>query len=458
MKDSIIVIDDEQDFLDSIRRGLVSAGFSNIALFSKPGDAVAAIREGKVFAVALIDITMPEINGVELLEIIKNTSPDTECLMVSAVDEARVAVDCLKKGAYDYLTKPISKDDLVSAVKRAQERRRLLEVVAVGKAPNRPEILNKDAFQPIVTRSDKMLRLLKEAELHAASDVPILITGESGTGKELLARGIHHSSTRADYPFTSINMASLVGTLFDSEFFGHTKGAFTGADRDHRGFLENTDHGTLFLDEIGDLPLDFQGKLLRVLQDGEFIKIGTGVASRVDIRIIAATNVDLDRLIAKQIFRKDLYYRLKGAWLHIPPLRERKEDIPLLAQTFLDERRYVYGRPQIDADALIELVSYDFPGNVRELRSIMQAAVNLSQGRTISTRYLPPYVLKSVPAGKGQKADRSREQTVMALADIEKAHILEAYEKTGRNKVQTAALLGIGLNTLRRKLASFGME
>jgi len=458
MKDSIIVIDDEQDFLDSVRRGLMSAGFKNIALFSKPGDAAALIREGKVFDVALIDVTMPEINGVELLEIIKNTSPDTECLMVSAMDEARMAVDCLRKGAYDYLTKPISRDVLVSAVRRAQERKRLLAVVAVGNTPQRLEIANKAAFQSLLTRSEKMLRLVKEAELHATSDVPVLITGESGTGKELLARGIHHSSTRAGSPFTSINMASLVGTLFDSEFFGHVKGAFTGADKDHRGFLENTNRGTLFLDEIGDLPLDFQGKLLRVLQDGEYIKIGTSVARRVDIRIIAATNVDLDRLIAKQMFRKDLYYRLKGAWLHIPPLRERKEDVPLLSQAFLDEFRLVYGRPQIDADALMALVSYDFPGNVRELRSMMQSAVNLSQGRTISRRHLPPYVAKSVLPSRSQRIENGQDVPVAALADVEKAHILKAYEKTGRNKVQTAVMLGIGLNTLRRKLDSYGID
>ena len=180
--------------------------------------------------------------------------------MVTAVNEARVAVECLQKGAYDYLTKPVSRDELVSTFNRALERRRLLEVLSVGKTGTLPQIKHKDAFAPIVTQSEKMLRLLKEAELHAASDVPVLITGESGTGKELLARAIHRSSPRASFPFTSINMASLTGSLFDAEFFGHTKGAFTGAEKDRAGYLEHSNRGTLFLDEIGDLPLDFQGK------------------------------------------------------------------------------------------------------------------------------------------------------------------------------------------------------
>jgi DNA-binding NtrC family response regulator len=366
-----------------------------------------------------------------------------------------MAVECLQKGAYDYLTKPVSRDELVSKINRALERRRLLEVLSVGKTGSLPQIKHKDAFAPIVTQSEKMLRLLKEAELHAASNVPALITGESGTGKELLARAIHRSSPRASFPFTSINMASLTGSLFDAEFFGHTKGAFTGAEKDRAGYLEHSNRGTLFLDEIGDLPLDFQGKLLRVLQEGEIIKLGTSTARKVDVRFIAATNADLDKLLIKGLFRKDLYYRLKGAWLRIIPLRERRDDIPLLMNTFLREFRGEANR-EVEEDALQILMHYDYPGNVRELRSIIQSSCNLAQHRPLAVRFLPEYLRGAKPA---------RRQTavlaggpIVPLAEAERGHILKAYEETTHNKLRTAKLLGIGLNTLRRKLASYGVD
>jgi len=455
MSDMVLVIDDEMDCLDSVRRGLISSGIRDVRVESDPRAAAQSVQQGDRYAVALIDITMPWINGVQLLEIIKSASPDTECIMVTAVNDARTAVECLQKGAYDYLTKPVSRDELVSKIRRAMERRRLLEVLSVGKTGSLPQIKHKDAFAPIVTRSEKMLRLLKEAELHAASDVPVLITGESGTGKELLARAIHRSSPRASFPFTSINMASLTGSLFDAEFFGHTKGAFTGAEKDRAGYLESTHRGTLFMDEIGDLPLDFQGKLLRALQEGEIIKLGTSTARKVDVRFIAATNADLDKLLAKGQFRKDLYYRLKGAWLSMLPLRERREDIPLLINVFLREFRGELTGHDIEEDALEILMGYDYPGNVRELRSIIQASGNLAQQRPIAARYLPEYIRKArpkaaVPSGGGGP--------IVPLAEVERVHILKTYEETTRNKLRTAKLLGIGLNTLRRKLASYGVD
>jgi len=335
------------------------------------------------------------------------------------------------------------------------ERRRLLEVLSVGKTGSLPQIKHKDAFAPIVTRSEKMLRLLKEAELHAASDVPVLITGESGTGKELLAKAIHRSSPRASFPFTSINMASLTGSLFDAEFFGHTKGAFTGAEKDRAGYLESTHRGTLFMDEIGDLPLDFQGKLLRALQEGEIIKLGTSTARKVDVRFIAATNADLDKLLAKGQFRKDLYYRLKGAWLSVLPLRERREDIPVLINVFLREFRGELTGHDIEEDALEILMGYDYPGNVRELRSIIQSSGNLAQQRPIAARHLPEYMRKLRPKAAAPVAGGG---PIVPLAEVERVHILKAYEETTRNKLRTAKLLGIGLNTLRRKLASYGVD
>jgi transcriptional regulator with PAS, ATPase and Fis domain len=285
--------------------------------------------------------------------------------------------------------------------------------------------------------------------------VPALITGESGTGKELLARAIHRSSPRASFPFTSINMASLTGSLFDAEFFGHTKGAFTGAEKDRAGYLEHSNRGTLFLDEIGDLPLDFQGKLLRVLQEGEIIKLGTSSARKVDVRFIAATNADLDKLLSKGQFRKDLYYRLQGAWLRILPLRERREDIPLLINTFLREFRGEEDR-QIEEDALQILMNYDYPGNVRELRSIIQSSCNLAQHRPIMARYLPEYLRGAKPSRRQFSVPAGG--SIVPLAEAERGHIIRAYEETAHNKLRTAKLLGIGLNTLRRKLASYGVD
>ena len=456
MSGSILVVDDEQDFLESVRRALVSSGFRNVRLEKNPLEAMSALEKGATFDLALIDIHMPEMDGMELLEKLRAESPETECMMVTAVNEARVAIECLRKGAYDYLTKPLSRDDLIAAVRRGLEKKRFLEILALHKTEHSPKLLNKEAFRPIVTQSGKIEKILKEAELHAESDVPILITGESGTGKELLAQAIHRASPRARYPFTPINMVSLPGSLFEAEFFGYTRGAFTGADKERPGYLEHTNRGTLFLDEIGDLPLDFQGKLLRVLQEGEYYRLGTNHPLKVDLRIIAATNMDLDRQISKGAFRKDLYYRLKGALLHLPPLRERKEDIPLLAMNILKEIPRGKGLT-VDEEALGLLIDYDYPGNVRELKSILQSAANLAKDGILDIKSLPPTFVqrrRSISTGKSMKG----QEAILPLGEVEKAHILKIYDQTNKNKTQTADLLKIGLNTLRRKLDSYGVD
>ena len=456
MSGSILVVDDEQDFLESVRRALVSSGFRNVRLEKNPLEAVSALEKGATFDLALIDIHMPEMDGMELLEKLRAESPETECMMVTAVNEARVAIECLRKGAYDYLTKPLSRDDLIAAVRRGLEKKRFLEILALHKTEHSPKLLNKEAFRPIVTQSGKIEKILEEAELHAGSDVPILITGESGTGKELLAQAIHRASPRARYPFTPINMVSLPGSLFEAEFFGYTRGAFTGADKERPGYLEHTNRGTLFLDEIGDLPLDFQGKLLRVLQEGEYYRLGTNHPLKVDLRIIAATNMDLDRQISKGAFRKDLYYRLKGALLHLPPLRERKEDIPLLAMNILKEIPRGKGLT-VDEEALGLLIDYDYPGNVRELKSILQSAANLAKDGILDIKSLPPTFVqrrRSTSTGKSMQG----QEAILPLGEVEKAHILKIYDQTNKNKTQTADLLKIGLNTLRRKLDSYGVD
>jgi DNA-binding NtrC family response regulator len=456
MKNSIIIIDDEPDFLESVQRGLITSGFKKLKTEINPLEALSLFENGEEFDIALIDITMPGINGIDLLEKIKNTSPETECIMITAVDEARVAVQCLRKGAYDYLVKPISKEDLILSINRALERKRLMDILELGKKKHVPKLENEKAFRSIITKSENMLRILKEAELHAASDVPVLITGETGTGKELLARAIHAASFRANFLFTPVNMDAINSSLFDAEFFGHTKGAFTGAIHDHAGYLETTNKGTILLDEIGNMPLELQGKLLRVFQEGEYIKIGTSVPRKTDVRILAATNQDLEKMMAKKQFRKDLFYRLRGGWLHLPPLRERKDDIPLLINTFYKEYCGTLSI-NVSENAIWLLMNYDYPGNIRELKSIVHSAVNLAQGKTILTEHLPGHLSVGANSGKSSGVPDSGGFQVKHLAEVEKEYILKIYKLSGRNKAQTSKLLGIGLNTLRRRLEEYGV-
>ncbi|MBI4776087.1 MAG: sigma-54-dependent Fis family transcriptional regulator [Deltaproteobacteria bacterium] len=454
MSNNILVIDDERDFLESVRRGLITAGFKGVRIESDPIRAAELFRGEDRFDLALIDITMPGMSGIELLEFIRAQSPHTECIMVTALNEARMAVESIRKGAYEYLVKPVSRDDLIQAVDRALERKRFLDILHLSKRNVPPGLEHKEAFLPIITQSKKLIRVLKEAELHAPSNVPVLITGESGTGKELLARAIHLASPRASRVFTAVNMASLTGTLFEAEFFGHTRGSFTGADRERSGYIEQTNNGTLFLDEIGVLPPEMQGKLHRVLQEGEYLKLGSSQPRKADIRFVAATNEDLEQLMAAGRFRKDLYYRLKGAWLHLPPLRERKEDIPLLVDAFLGELAGDPEKVHVEDDAMSMLMTYDYPGNIRELRSILHSALNLAQGGSIRPGLLPENVRKRKVQAKDSFQDGS--PRMKPLADVERDHILRAYQVAGRNKSRTAKLLGIGLNTLRRKLESYG--
>ena len=453
MNSHILIVDDDDDFMATLKINLQKIGYRNVRLENTPLRAAAAFSKGACADLALIDMTMPEMEGVELLEHIKKTCPTTECIMITAVNEAHVAVECLRKGAYDYLVKPVSSNTLALALNRALERKRLLEILDLEKKSALPKLIYADTFKPIVTRSSRMLRLLKEAELHAQSDVPILITGESGTGKELLAQAIHCASPRSQFRFTPVNMASVSPTLFESEFFGHTKGAFTGADKGRIGYLEHTEGGTIFLDEIGTLLPDLQGKLLRVLQDGEFIQVGANHSRKADVRFVAATNEDLEALMSRRKFRKDLYYRIRGGWLHLPPLRERTEDIPLLVDHFIKGLPDNWNNAHVTPDAMCCLVAYDYPGNVRELKSIIQSATNLAQGRPIETRNLPKAVKKKSVA---MCVDEHLQSKIVPLAQVEQTHILNIYEQTGRNKSKTARLLGIGLNTLRRKLKTYG--
>ncbi len=456
MENSIIVIDDDRDYLEIQKKRLIGFGYRNVHIEDNPISAAALFEKGAIFDIALIDVNMPSLDGIKLLEMIRNKSPWTECIMVTAVNEARVAVECLQKGAYDYLLKPIPREDLAASIHRAMERKRLLDILEIEKSTHLPKLKNKAPFQTIISKSPNIFRVLKEAELHAQSDVPVLITGESGTGKELLARAIHAASPRSKFPFTPVNMASLTVSLFEAEFFGHTKGAFSGAAQGRVGYLEYTHHGTLFLDEIGNLQIELQAKLMRALQDGEYMKLGTSLHQKADVRFIAATNQHLERLMAQGRFRKDLYYRIRGGRLHLPPLRERKEDIPLLIDHFLKKESIQPVNSRIAEASMRLLLQHDYPGNIRELKSIMQSAVNLSEGKVISIASLPDYLRRRKPKSRTVKTPES--EPLASLKQVEKDHILKVYNQMGKNKTRTAKMLGIGMNTLWRKLKVYEVD
>ncbi len=450
MKTSILVVDDETAFLDSVVRMLRIEGYDEIVSASNP-TAVPEMLEEHSFDIAFLDITMPELDGLDLLKIIKERSPETECVMITANESIPMVIKAIKRGAYDYLVKPLTPEQLTHALNRALERRRLMESLLLRSSRAvKKSLHNPQAFSEIVTGDKKMLRLLHEAELHANSNIPILVTGETGVGKELLARAIHMASRRHSGPFVPVNMLALSPTLFESEFFGHIKGAFTGAEKDKVGYLGKANGGTLFLDEIGDLSLEIQGKLLRILQEGEYTPVGDTRSVQADVRFVAATNQDLDKQVQQRKFRKDLFYRLQFAHLHLPPLRDRAEDIPLLVDTFLPDQQV----PPTE-DATVELEAHNWPGNVRELRGVLEAAANLADGKPIDAEHLRLPKKKSRLTVKGVRTTTGE---LEPLAEVERRHIISVYEATNNNKSQTARVLGIGLQTLHRKLKAYSVK
>jgi len=462
MTGRLLIVDDDWDFLELMKARLTGAGFQQVRIEDDPLKAAALIQTGEAFDIALIDMTMPEMSGLELLDLVKNNSPRTECIMVTAVNDVGVAVRCLRKGAYDYLVKPISEEDLVFSLRRTLEKKRLLEILDLEKSNALPVFSHPEAFQAILTRSPAMMRLLKEAELHAGSDVPILITGESGTGKELLARAVHTVSPRSRYPFMPVNMAAVSASLFEAEFFGHTRGAFTGAEKERVGYLKHANHGTLFLDEIGNLPQEMQGKLLRVLQDGEYTPVGSSLSQKVDVRIVAATNEDLESLISERMFRKDLYYRLCGHRLQIPPLRERPEDLPVLLDHFLEKAaNSLKKKKPTPPDELSKLLAaYHFPGNIRELESMVYNAVSIHTAGKLSMDAFKSDIFKAQPGLADATAgpvDAAGGATVFpdplpTIKQVDRMLVDEALRRSGGNQAIAAMMLGITRQALNKRL------
>ncbi len=448
-KSSILLIDDD----DSLRRvmefSLTEAGYTVRTAAS--GEDGLRLFEKDPFDAVITDITMPGMSGMEVLAKVRRRDADIPVIVITAYGTIESAVEAMKKGAFDYITKPVSRDELRLTLEKAVRMRRLEK----ENVELRAEVTDRYRFESIIGSSEKMKEVLDLAGRVAASDASLLITGESGTGKELLAKGVHFNSRRADGPFVAVNCAAIPESLIESELFGHVKGAFTGAVKDKEGKFQLADGGTLFLDEIGDLRIDLQAKILRALQEREVDRVGGGKPVSVDVRVIAATNKDIERAVKEGAFREDLYYRLNVITLFIPPLRERKEDIPLLASHFL-KKFNKDADVRVDAAALSVLTAYGWPGNVRELENVIERASVLKRGVLITRDELPEK-LKKEKTGVEDIILNLPEQGI-SLEDLEKSLIIKALEKHKGNQTRAAEYLGITRPTLIYRMEKFGLK
>ncbi len=448
----ILVVDDEET-IRSMLRDLLSANGHQVDDAVDTRSAVQLLR-GREYDVVLTDLMLPDGDGLEVLRIARSRPYDPEVLVITAYGSIDSAVEAVRAGAFDYLTKPLATQKLLLTVDRAAERRSLRTEVS----NLRREVGERYAQKNLVGTSAAMRRVLELIDIVSATDSAVLIQGESGTGKELVARAIHYGGARATRHFTAINCAALPEALLESELFGYAKGAFTGAATDHKGLFEESDGGTLLLDEIGDMPLLLQGKLLRVLQEGEIRRVGSAAVRRVDVRILASTNRSLPDLIRDGRFREDLFYRLNVIPLVIPPLRERAEDVIALCRHFLTVHAGKLGRPPqtLTPDALQVALHHDWPGNVRELENVIERAVTLTSSLEISAdefqRILGLGHVPARPAAAPAAADAG------SLQNAEKDTILRALREAGGNQTRAAIALGMGRNTLWRKMKKYGIE
>ncbi len=443
---AVLVVDDDAEMRELVHDVLKDRGHQ-ITTAGGGQEAIKLLAEGD-YAVVLTDLRMKGMLGTELLSEIKRVHPDIGVILMTAFGTVETAVEAMKRGASDYLTKPVKSEELIRVVER------VIREAGLRREVNRlrKEVHKEYSFHQILGKSKAIQAVFDLIRRVADSPTNVLITGESGTGKELVAKAIHYNSDRRDAPFIPVNCAAIPEQLLESELFGHMRGSFTDAKMDKRGLFEEAQKGTLFLDEISELPLMLQAKILRAIQEKEIRRVGANKPVPVDVRIIAATNLNLVEEVKAKRFRDDLYYRLNVIELKLPPLRERREDIPLLVEAFLKKCGEARGKEVkgVGEAALAMLMDYAWPGNVRELENVIERAVTLTRGAKISPDDLP----QAVQGARGDRRvlDEAAEKT-LPLHEIEKEYIKKILEKTGGNKYQAAHALGIDRKTLYRKLA-----
>ncbi len=450
-KGTILVVDDDQEMRALLCDELSELGY-RVGAAARGRDALKKLGE-EDFAVLLTDLRMQGMQGLELLNEAKRDHPGTNVIIMTAFGSVESAIEAMKQGAYDYVTKPVKNEELALVVEKAVRDAMLRREVQQLRRAVREDF----SFHHILGKSKPMREVFDLIRRVADSQTNVLITGESGTGKELAAKAIHFNSDRRGGPFVPVNCAASPEALLESELFGHLKGSFTDAKGDKRGLFEEANGGTLFLDEISELPVMLQAKLLRAIQEKEIRRVGSTKAVAVDVRIIAATNLSLTDEVKAKRFREDLYYRLNVIEIRMPPLRERREDIPLLVDAFLKKcaeanRKAVKG---IGESALAMLLDYPWPGNVRELENVIERAVTLARGEKVMPEDLPPAVHGS--RGDRKVIDDAADRT-LPLEEVEKEYILRILDKTGGNKYQAAQLLGIDRKTLYRKLGEIAEQ
>jgi DNA-binding NtrC family response regulator len=448
---NLLIVDDERAIRDACKEIAQSLGFNTFTADS--AEHAYRILESQGIDAVLLDLRLPGAGGLEALNQMKSRRPEAVVVVVTGYGTVQSAVQAMKNGAYDYVTKPFSLDELKMLLDRLVNHLKL-------KTENRmlrEKIKSKQGFGNIVGRSPEMERLYRIIAKAAHSTHPVLILGESGTGKELVARSIHFSGMYRDKPFIPVDCGSLVPTLIESELFGYVKGAFTGASQSKDGLLTIADGGTVFLDEVGELPVDLQAKLLRAIQEKEIRPVGSTKRVPINVRILAATNRDLEQGVAQGNFRRDLYFRLNVLSLRIPPLRERRQDIPILAAHFLARLTRSTGVERtLGDDAMKAMLAYDWPGNVRELENCLERACALTTGPNLHVGDLPPAV--SHLGGNLPTADGSGMSKVIPMAELEKQTILNTIAQLNGDKLLAARLLGIGKTTLYRKLKEYGPQ
>jgi two-component system response regulator AtoC len=453
---TILVADDDASIRSLLKQLLSDEGYSVVEATTGT-EVVEKVKETNPDLV-IMDVRMPELDGIEALSKLKVSSPKTSVLIMTAFGSSNNAIRAMELGAFDYITKPFELDKISHTVKRVIEYRDLTSEVQVL----RDEISSLVQTERIVGNSPAMQEVYKTVGKVAKADATVLITGESGTGKELVAEALHYNSNRRSGPIVKVSCAALPETLLEAELFGHEKGSFTGAMTQRRGRFEMADKGTIFLDEIGEMSLPMQTKLLRVLQERKIERVGSSLPIKVDIRIICATNKDLQRQVEQQKFRDDLFYRLNVINIHMPPLRDRKEDIPALVEHFLAKHRYsATAQPAaISEEALKRLMEYDWPGNVRELENVVERAVVLSRGQIITSRELP----FGDHEGDGHEEEGGDEVSVeksffkKSVAQFEKDLIMKALRDANGNRSKAAEMLGIYRRLLYAKIKEYGLE